>query len=61
MAAGAQVGEFEEVVLDAFESLVETFWEAGDHALDADACLYRADERFRRVHGSPKPRSRRWP
>jgi hypothetical protein len=62
MAAGTQLGEFEEVVLDAFlESLVAEFWEAGDDALDADACLYCADERFWRVHCGPRPRSRRLP
>jgi hypothetical protein len=59
--AGAQLGEFEKVVLDAFKSLVEKFWEAGDHALHANACLDCPDERFRRVHRSPRRRSRRLP
>jgi hypothetical protein len=48
--AGAQLGEFEEVLLDTFESLFGKIWEAGDQAFNADACLHRADERFRRAH-----------
>jgi hypothetical protein len=48
--AAAQLGEFEEVVLDAFEALVGKFGEAGDYALDADARLSCAEGRFWRIH-----------
>jgi hypothetical protein len=54
VATGAQLGELEEVGLDAFEPIVAEFREPGHDAVDAGACEGGADEGFRKLHQAAK-------